>query len=964
MFSRLLRLLARELVAAFGMARSTTGQDEDGSFDDVLRQLAKTPLTLTDAAADLLVGSRVAEHFVVERVLGRGGMGIVFLATDARLQRSVALKVHTAADPDAVVRLEQEGQALARLSHPNVLAIHEVGTVGDRVFIATEYVDGGTARQYLEGVQAWRQIVELYLQAALGLAAAHDEGFVHRDFKPDNVLVGRDGRVRVADFGLARRAPSQDVRGDASGSSCHRAVDTINSRGDAVAGTPAYMAPEQRAGDEVTPAADQYSLFVALYEGLYGALPFADATAEQADSSAPLLFPSQPRVPRQLKRIVARGLCVDPGKRYPTMAAAIAALRTTIRRGRPAVWVTLAVATTAGAFAVGNQPDVSCDDAADVAASVWSPSVGDKLRGAFAAANPTLGEAAWDRIEPRVQVWVDRWVADRNASCRATHEVGTQSVRMLDRSMLCFDERKAELSGVLGALAKVEPAGVAQAWSTIPTAASLSDCTDSVRLDAQPEVERGSQRQQLRLAMREDLLSAATLAGVGAIEAARERAGSAVERADKLRDPVAICSANLGRARAELAAERIDDALSYVETAYLVADRGRVDACRSEAAALLAHIYADDLRQVGAGKVWLKLALYPVDTLPPETQRIVRVAQGVVMQTDGRYAEAVEVLRSLLESTPPDALRERLTVLGGLATAYDWNDQLELARETYEEALALAVSRIGEDTPSVAVLSSNFGIVLSTLGETAAALEAFERSVAIHDRVRGPDSLGAALVGINQLGGLRDANRCGEAIERAAQVLDAITRHQGARHPDLALVLEARGLCYRRQGMLEASLADLVRATEIQREATGPRHPQVAVYALHTAATLARLERTEDAVLQYSAALEIWDALDQGETPRSRLAAAGRARAQLALGNLEAARADADRTLSSRADDVPLGYADQAAMLVQAQLGAADHKRSAALARKARDSALASGNRDLAAEISAWMSSPTTAVNQ
>jgi len=301
-------------------------------------------------------------RFVVLDVVGAGGMGLVYAAYDPELDRKIAVKVVRAAAFAGLrasvgqSQLMREAQAMARLSHPNVVTVHDVGTVGDAVFIAMEFVEGVTLRTWLQGQatestagRSWQATLALFLKAGRGLAAAHDAGVVHRDFKPDNVLVGRDGRVKVLDFGLAQAQGGElGVAGVAAPEGATTAEDT---QVDAVIGTPAYMAPEQHDGSSCDARADQFSFCVALWEGLYGGRPFAGRTplevamAMRAMAIEPV--PRDSRVPRWLHRVLLRGLARDPAHRYPDMRALLAELgrdRGRLRR----LWLVGAVAGVLG----------------------------------------------------------------------------------------------------------------------------------------------------------------------------------------------------------------------------------------------------------------------------------------------------------------------------------------------------------------------------------------------------------------------------------------------------------------------------------------------------------------------------------------------------------------------------------------------------------------------------------------
>ena len=263
------------------------------------------------------------------RVLGQGGAGVVYTAYDQLLDRVVALKtVRTDRSTSTDVgRFIREAKALARLSHPNVVAIHDVSIAGGQVFLAMELVRGRTLRQHLTETREANhaRVVALFIAAGHGLAAAHRAGLIHRDFKPDNVMVGEDGRVCVLDFGLVRDAQAEPTRGpDAHGAF---AVDLTATGG--VLGTPPYMAPEQHRCGEADARSDVFSFCASLYEALYGERPFvADSyealrAAMQAGAVRP---PAQARVPTWLREVVLRGLRADPGARWPAMEPLLAAL--------------------------------------------------------------------------------------------------------------------------------------------------------------------------------------------------------------------------------------------------------------------------------------------------------------------------------------------------------------------------------------------------------------------------------------------------------------------------------------------------------------------------------------------------------------------------------------------------------------------------------------------------------------
>ena len=342
--------------------------DPRAILEPTLRSPPAWDSAATIGAAGAVVGVSVAPaeplearfigHFAVLRKLGEGGMGVVYAAYDERLERRVALKlIHG----DDTARLMREAQALARVSHPNVVQIYEVGTYADRVFVAMEYVEGPTLSEWLAEPRELGAILDVFVQAGRGLEVAHTRGLVHRDFKPGNVIVGADGRTRVLDFGLARADNRRDapVPADISVTRMSDAnlLSSPLTRTGSLLGTPAYMSPEQFMGIPVDARSDQFGFCVALYEALYDRRPFAGSTmpelmaaVTQGEVEPP---PPRPELATTIPAAVLRGLAAEPEARWPTMTALLEILdaargqvdaRGQARAGGSIAWVI----TTAG----------------------------------------------------------------------------------------------------------------------------------------------------------------------------------------------------------------------------------------------------------------------------------------------------------------------------------------------------------------------------------------------------------------------------------------------------------------------------------------------------------------------------------------------------------------------------------------------------------------------------------------
>ncbi|MCA9717641.1 MAG: protein kinase, partial [Myxococcales bacterium] len=294
--------------------------------------------------------------------LGAGGMGVVFAAYDPELDRKVAVKlIHTSAAESVEhrARMLREAQAMARLSHPNVLQVYEITEIDGEICVVMEYVDGQTLGEWAGGEpRGWRAVIECYLQFAAGLAAAHAEGIVHRDVKPDNAIIDRDGRVRVLDFGIAQTDAARGVDGVRVAAAGLDALAPLKTRTGALLGTPAYMSPEHVEGRGIDARSDQFSLCASLYEALYGRRPFRGDTLQQliaAMLDEPLAPPpARTEVPSWVHDIVARGLSRDPKDRWPSLDALADALRDDpVARRRQRLWIGGGLALAAGAALAG-----------------------------------------------------------------------------------------------------------------------------------------------------------------------------------------------------------------------------------------------------------------------------------------------------------------------------------------------------------------------------------------------------------------------------------------------------------------------------------------------------------------------------------------------------------------------------------------------------------------------------------
>jgi hypothetical protein len=371
----------------------------------------------------------VGRYHLLEQV-GAGGMGVVWGAWDPELERRVAIKVVKATMPAARDRIQLEGQALAKLSHPNVVTVYDVGVLDEQVYIVMEWVRGQNLRAYCKTARSLREIVAIYRAAGEGLAAAHAEGLIHRDFKPDNAIRGDDGRVRVLDFGLARN----DVRPSDSSDSSDL------TRG---AGTPRYMPPEQAEGRALTPAVDQYAFCVSLREAVVG----RDADGGEAD------------VPGWIAAICARGSAREPGERFASMADLLRALArdpATIWRRRAIAGG--AIAATVAAFAVGNlrasgaavEP---CTGSRAELAATWSPRARAEMAAHLQGLGP-YGVAEATRLDGELDTYAERWITSHHAACIASSR-GELTPQIYERNLGCLVRARVGLATAVDLLGRV-----------------------------------------------------------------------------------------------------------------------------------------------------------------------------------------------------------------------------------------------------------------------------------------------------------------------------------------------------------------------------------------------------------------------------------------------------------------------------------------------------------------------------
>ncbi|MBK6921904.1 MAG: serine/threonine protein kinase [Deltaproteobacteria bacterium] len=925
------------------------GDDEldDELEDPLLRMLAAAP-AVPLGTATLPPGTLVGQSYRLQRRLGAGAMGVVYEAVDQVLSRRVALKVHEIGRSDRAARMWREARAMARLSHPNVVTVHEVGVDGSRGFIAMELVEGTNARQWCEArPRTWAEILAVYRAAGRGLAAAHAVGLVHRDFKPDNLMIGDDGRVRVADFGLVleRAHGEASYPSEASDVAALDPDDRVTRAGTTV-GTPAYMAPEQRRRGVADARSDQFAYCVALHEALFGVRPGAEALAGARRGASD-------DVPRWIDTVLTRGMATEPDARYPDMHAVVDALDPAPRRRRRVV-LSLGLGGTISALAllrVGGMLSPAGAAAPDCAAAgaaiddSWSDETATQLAARWRADAPALAEVASRTIPPVLDAWRDQWRDAARSACEATRVRGEQSEQRLDERMDCLAGARRRFDAVIDVFGEAKSDALARADTVLATLPDLSACA---RVDAWGERARLDPERQAAY----DDLSRAVDRAVAQVAAGRVAVGRsaldevipALESAG-FQEP--LIEARRRRGEALLSAGRRDDALVDLVAAHdlalLHADRDTI----AETMLQLARAVGETPAGTTEAQRWLASARHLVDVLQwsPQRQEPLGLAAAEIAANGEQEAHSLELIDRMLEQDPLDVTthirllslrgavlqrsgrfeealathdlalayveRERgpnhpLTadVLGNRTVALDGLSRLDEIERSLARMLEIRVAAFGPDAPLVGDVYLQLAGTAVAAGRMREAASSLTRAEALHRA--GGDDIGLvydlAMIGEVQLA-LDDVERSRVAYDEAVALAE---RTYGPNSLRVANVLLERDNLHRASGQPGRSLVELERAQTILSRELAPDDTRLALAQGRLSTVYGELGRHEEAVAHARAAMRTFDARLPPDSPNrvlvlrsfaGVLSAAGEHGE--ALDRLRAAQRLADRVLPS-----------------------------------------------------------------
>ena len=861
-------------------------------------------------------------RFTAVRQLGSGGMGVVYMAYDDQLDRKVAVKLlqgRPTADNASLghARLLREAQAMAHVSHPNVAAVYEVGTFEDQVFVAMEFVEGKTLSGWLaERARPWREVVEMFTQAGRGLAAAHAAGLVHRDFKPENVLVGDDGRARVLDFGLARASrdlatlppliPTTDVR--ASTSSLNLRLTQAGS----LVGTPAYMAPEQYMRAALDARSDQFSFCVALWEGLYGARPFAGQTLPEMMAA---VTRGEPRLPRQHRPVPAwvhhaalRGLHVDPERRWPDMAALLTALtrdpaRRRWRIARRAAGVGVVAAALATWTYVRELQAGACTGAAAELEGVWDGERRVAVTAAIRATGVPYADTVADKVGASLDAYATAWISAHTQACEATAVRQEQSQELLDRRMTCLDERRAAMRALTDVLAGADAGVVEAAAQAVDGLPRVEPCADRVYLQARvrppedPETARRVESVRMQVAHAHALQQAGKHAEACVAADAAEASASALGYAP--------LQAEIDRLQGELRipSGKFEEVAARLRKAYTAARVAGYDELAAISATLLINAVTGGEGQFATGAVWRDVAQAEVTRLgDPLAAANLAQQTGNLAKRAGDYAGAeAELARALALREPVVGSRHSslIVLLDDLGSARERLGKFDEAATCYARAMALAEAELAADHPLVAEAADNLGEIAQTQGRYDEALAHllrglairervfgpenmrvadsltnlgilaesrgraaesegyFRRVLTLHEKLLGPDTQGVALSRANLGALLHIHGKEDEAEDQLRRALATQERVLPPDHPELVFALSNLALTMRARGQVEAAIELLARALRITEKTSGAEHANAAGIRQNLGSMLAQLGRQGEAVAEFTAARKI-----------------------------------------------------------------------------------------------------------
>jgi eukaryotic-like serine/threonine-protein kinase len=843
---------------------------------------------IEDAPNPVPSGLRLGRYLVIDEV-GRGGMGQVLRAYDPKLQREVALKrvATSELDDHAQARLVAEARAMARLNHPNVVGVYdvEVEASDGEVVLVMEYVPGMTLGAWLEeSSRTWREIMDAFVAAGRGLAAAHAEGLLHRDFKLANVLVGADGRVRVSDFGLAREtaAKSSSISVDRPEDASEQGDSMAEglTRAGHVVGTPRYMAPEQHEGHPLDERVDQYAFCVGLWRALTDTWPFegrGQALIREKREKRPA-WPSTTVVPRHVIAALRRGLAPRPSDRWSSLEALLEELdRSPSKRGVRVAWVGALLLTAGVAWGWERlhaaQLRAACISEGARIREAWDDQRADSIERAFGATGISYAAETWSRARARLDEFAQQWSTIRADVCEAE----ANRRERVDAARRCLDEQRGRFEALVEQLEHPDSTVVQRAGPASGALSRPDRCLEERRGEDDFELPSDPEVRKRVVDLRGRLSQASAARMLGRYEEALGHADAVLADAAALGWASLSTEARVERGSSLVALGRYEDARESLEEAFFEAGAAARDELALGVGTQLVFVVGHHLARHEDGLHWARLTQTLIDRLGASEEA---AAAGLlnnlayVHLDKGEYAQAIELLQRALEiweqelgADHPDIsgvlnnLANAHYHLGEHATAVELHERALAIREEVlgsghpdvatslnnlcamhhavgdngralvlcERALAIREVALGPDHPYVAALLANIGGIQSELGDHARAIELYERSLASDERALGPThpQLAATLVGLgNTHFSRKDFDGAMQAFERALAIYEGVF---GTEHPEVTGTLNNLANVHLARGNPVLAIDLHERALAIREKTQGPDHPHVAM---------------------------------------------------------------------------------------------------------------------------------------
>jgi len=885
-------------------------QDDDSDTDE-RREDVTSPTVRVNAGDSANITEAFdrpeLDRYELEEQVGTGGMSVVYAARDIELDRRVALKVMRldVGEPKEQELLLAEARSLAGLNHPNIVPVYDVGYDRQgRLYMAMELVRGKNFRAWLDGSQrSVSEILDALIAAGRGLASAHAVELVHCDFKPTNVLVGEDGRVRVVDFGIARRVFRSETQTGATGCSS----DSIVPQKRVVVGTPRYMSPEQMRGEPLTPSTDQFSFCLTLYEALYGQVPFLGRKGRQrvrnilAGNVRPP--PRGSLVPKRIHAVILRGLRGDAETRWPSMDELLRALQRSRRRPRAIGGLVAAGLVGSGVAAAAMMPAADpCASTQEEASSVWTAERRAQIRDAFSSSGISNPEAEHTRIDAKLSSFADEWAASRVRVCEASN--ASPQRRAAQRT--CLYRALEQFSVFVEVVASGDAVTLRNSFEAVSALPDIASC------DAAVPDEHASAPLHIRDRVEnlaEELSTVPPLLGLHRYERVDEITARVLHEAELLGFEPLLAEAQYRRADLLEAQGLRTDGAKLLEQAFHTAQTAHRDRLAARIAVELhltygyrlarpklaarweglAHaavdrlgddagsLHAEQIRTVGlvalrntnydlARRSFQKtLALYeslehPQPLLHAEAQSNF----GIACLELGELDAADAAFRGALKKTEREVGRfnnRHISIINNLGSLEQMRGDHQASHDYFRRVYETEVALYGSDDIRVAMSLNNMGTALLSLNKDAKAIVLFERSIRAYES---GDHHGVDLA--RPLGNLGVAHMRADNYDKAeaslVQAIALIESELGPMQADSSGHWLNLGSVRLRKGEHERALEAMRRSLEIDEHALGRKHPFVAQTLSAIGVAHMQVGEAKRARPMFEEAVEIFAAFD------------------------------------------------------------------------------------------------------